>query len=73
MDAATDARDTVLRTGVEGVDAGKRVGNETFDAGMRLGTETFNRARSTKDRLANGFAERLRRQRGANEIDDEEG
>ncbi|MFM9920814.1 hypothetical protein [Lacisediminihabitans sp. H27-G8] len=73
MDAATDARDTVLRTGVEGVDAGKRLGNETFDAGMRLGTETFDRAISTKDRLANGFAERLRRLRGTDEIDDQEG
>ena len=59
-EAATEARDKVLETGSEGVDAARR-----------LGSETLGRARSVRGRLAGGIAERALRQRGeAEEIDD---
>ena len=47
VDAATDARDKVIDTGAEGVDAAKR-----------LGSEQLVRVRSATDRLSGGIAER---------------
>jgi hypothetical protein len=52
--AVTDARDDVLETGAEGVEAAKR-----------LGTETFDRARGISDRVTIKLAERALRRRGA--------
>jgi rRNA processing protein Krr1/Pno1 len=51
--AATEFRDKVLVTGVEGVDASRRLGNETFD-----------RAVSVTGRLSSGIAGRALRRRG---------
>ncbi|MEU1730867.1 hypothetical protein [Streptosporangium sp. NPDC020145] len=56
-DAAAEARDKMLETGAEGVDAARRLGNETLD-----------RARSVTGRLSSGIAGRVLRRRG----DDEE-
>ena len=55
-DAATEARDKVLETGAEGVDAARRLGNETFG-----------RTRSVTGKLSSGLAERGLRRRGDNE------
>ncbi len=52
VDAATEARNKVLETGAEGVDAAKR-----------LGTETFDRARAVTGKLSNGLAGRVLRRR----------
>jgi hypothetical protein len=56
-DAAAEARDKVLETGTEGVNASRRLGNEALD-----------RARSVTGKLSSGIAERALRRRG----DDEE-
>jgi hypothetical protein len=52
-DAATEAKDRVLETGAEGVDAAKR-----------LGTETLGRTRSATGKLSSGLADRALRLRG---------
>ena len=52
--AVADARDDVLETGAEGVEAAKRLGNETFG-----------RARAISDKVAIKLAERALRRRGA--------
>jgi predicted transcriptional regulator len=62
VDAAAEARDKVLETGEEGVDAARRLGNETLD-----------RARSVTGKLSSGIAERVLRRRGDDEERDEEG
>lgn len=54
--AAAEARDKVLETGADGVDAAGRFGNETF-----------NRARSATDKLAIKMAERALRRRDADQ------
>ena len=59
-DAATEAKDKVLETGAEGVDAAKRVGNETFE-----------RAKVASGRFSSGIAERALRRRGDDEERDE--
>ncbi|WP_306970994.1 hypothetical protein [Streptomyces afghaniensis] len=59
---AAEARDKVLETGAEGVDAARRLGIETLD-----------RARSVPGKLSSGMAGRVLRQRGDNEEPDEEG
>jgi hypothetical protein len=51
-EAAGEARDKVLETGAEGLDAGRR-----------LGSETIGRARSATGRLSSGIAERALRRR----------
>ncbi|GAA1082728.1 hypothetical protein [Kitasatospora arboriphila] len=56
--AAAEARDKVLETGAEGVDAAKR-----------LGAETLVRAKSVTGNLSSGFAERVLRRRGDGEED----
>jgi hypothetical protein len=56
VDAAAEARDKVLETGAEGVDAARHLGKETLDRG-----------RSVMGRLSSGIAERARRQRGDDE------
>ncbi|MFF0297497.1 hypothetical protein ACFYST_29450 [Kitasatospora sp. NPDC004614] len=53
VDAATDAKDRMLESGAEGVDAAKRLGAETFD-----------RAKSVTGKLSNGIAGRVLRRRG---------
>ena len=58
VDAAAEARDKVLETGAQSVDAARHLGNETLD-----------RARSVTGKLSSGIAERMLRRRG----DDEEG
>lgn len=59
VDAATDARDKVIDTGAEGVDAAKR-----------LGSEQLVRVRSATDRLSGGIAERaLFFRRGRHDLD----
>ena len=58
VDAAAEARDKVLGTGAQSVDAARHLGNETLD-----------RARSVTGKLSSGIAERMLRRRG----DDEEG
>ncbi|MFF4350377.1 hypothetical protein [Streptomyces sp. NPDC001530] len=60
--AAAEARDKVLETGAEGVNAAWRLGNETLD-----------RARSVTGNLSSGIAERVLRRRGDDEERDEEG
>ncbi|WP_210481531.1 hypothetical protein [Naasia sp. SYSU D00948] len=62
LEAAAEARDNVLETGADGVDAAKRLGNETLD-----------RARTATGRLALGIAERALRPRGEREERPEEG
>ncbi|MGV9337406.1 hypothetical protein [Streptomyces sp. NPDC003688] len=62
VDAAVEARDKVLETGSEGVNAARRLGNETLG-----------RARSVKGKLADGIAERVLRRRGDGEGRDDEG
>lgn len=57
-EAAAEVRDKALETGAGRVDAARRRGNETLD-----------RARSVKDSLSSGIAERAHRRRGE---DDEE-
>ena len=52
--AVADAKDDVLETGVDGVEAARR-----------LGTETFDRARGISDKVAIKLAERALRRRGA--------
>ncbi|MER7127546.1 hypothetical protein [Streptosporangium saharense] len=52
-EAAVEARDKVLETGAEGVDAARRLGNETFE-----------RAGSVTGRLSSGIAGRVLRRRG---------
>jgi hypothetical protein len=61
-DAAAEARDKVLETGAEGVNAARRLGIETLD-----------RARSVTGKLSSGNAERVLRRRGDDEERDEEG
>lgn len=61
VDAAAEARDKVLETGAEGVNAAKRLGNETLD-----------RARSMTGKLSGGIAERVLRRRGDGKERDEE-
>ena len=56
VDAAAEARDKVLETGAEGVNASRRLGNETLD-----------RARSVTGKLSGGIAQRVPRRRGADE------
>ncbi|MEU6432471.1 hypothetical protein ABZ860_41755 [Microbispora sp. NPDC046973] len=58
VDAAAEARDKVLETGAEGVDAARRLGSETID-----------RAKSVTGKFSSGIAGRVLRRRG----DDEEG
>ncbi|MFG2693871.1 hypothetical protein [Kitasatospora sp. NPDC048407] len=53
VDAATEAKDRMLESGAEGVDAAKRLGAETFD-----------RAKSVTGKLSNGIAGRVLRRRG---------
>ena len=60
-DAAAEARDKVLETGAEGVDAARRLGDETLD-----------RARSVTGKLSSRIAERALRWRGDNEKRDDE-
>ena len=60
VDAAGEARDKVLETGAEGVDAARRLSNETLD-----------RARSVTGKLSSGIAERALRRRGDDEERDE--
>ncbi|GAA4875152.1 hypothetical protein [Kitasatospora terrestris] len=60
-DAAAEARDKVLETGAEGVDAAKR-----------LGIDTFVRARSATGKLSTGITDRVRRRRGDQVGRDEE-
>jgi predicted transcriptional regulator len=62
VDAATEARDNVLETGAEGVDAARRLSNETLG-----------RARSVTGKLSSGIAARAARRRGDVEERDEEG
>ncbi|MFD5267348.1 hypothetical protein [Streptomyces sp. NPDC058335] len=61
-EAAVDARDRVLETGAEGVNAARRLGNETLG-----------RARSVTGKLSSGIAERVLRRRGDDEEPDKEG
>ncbi|MDT9695267.1 hypothetical protein [Streptomyces sp. P17] len=61
-DAAAEAKDNVLETGAEGV-----------NAALRLRNETLNRARSVTGKLSSGIAERVRRRRVDDEGRDEEG
>ncbi|MFJ1708397.1 hypothetical protein [Kitasatospora sp. NPDC088346] len=56
VDAAAEARDKVLETGAEGVDAARRLGSETLD-----------RARSVTGRISGGIAGRVLRRRGDDE------
>jgi rRNA processing protein Krr1/Pno1 len=62
VDAAAEAKDKALETGVKGVDAARSLGNETLY-----------RASSVKGKLSSGIAERARRRRGDEEECDEEG
>jgi hypothetical protein len=55
-DAATEARDRVLETGADGIDAARN-----------LGKEALGRGRSAMGKLSSGIAERTRRQRGADD------
>jgi hypothetical protein len=56
LDAATEVRDKVLKTGADGVDVAKR-----------RGSETFSRAKSATGRLSGGIAERALRLRGGDD------
>lgn len=60
--AAGEARDEVLETGADGVNAARRLSNETVD-----------RARSATGKFSSGIAERVLRRRGDDEERDEEG
>jgi predicted transcriptional regulator len=51
--AASEAKDKVLETGAEGIDAARR-----------LGVETLDRAKSVTGKLSSGIAERVLRRRG---------
>ena len=62
VDAAAEARDKVLETGAEGVNAARR-----------LGHETVGRARSVTGKVSSGIAERVLRRRGDHEEREEEG
>jgi len=62
VDAASEVRDKVLKTGAERVDVSRRLGNEALD-----------RARSVQGRVSSGIAERaLRRRCGQDEGRDEQ-
>ncbi|WP_405009618.1 hypothetical protein [Kitasatospora sp. NBC_01539] len=61
-EAAAEARDKVLETGAEGVDAARRIG-----------IETFVRARSVTGNLSSGIAGRVLRRRGGDGERDGEG
>ncbi|ACQ82151.1 conserved hypothetical protein [Beutenbergia cavernae DSM 12333] len=52
VDAAVDARDRVLESGAEGIDATRRIGNETID-----------RTRSAAGKVSRDLAERIPRRR----------
>ena len=60
--AAVEARDKVVETGAEGVDAARRFGSKTFDS-----------ARSTTGRLSSGLGERLGRFRRTGPESDDTG
>jgi hypothetical protein len=62
VDAATDVRDKVMKTGGVGVDAARSLGNETLD-----------RARSMTGKLSGPIAERALRRRQNSEDRDENG
>lgn len=61
VDAAAEAKDKVLETGAESVDAAKHLSNETFD-----------RARSFTGRLSSGIAERAPWRRASDDGRDKE-
>lgn len=69
--AALDARDKVLETGADGVDAAKRFGSKTLetgsegvDAAKRFGTKTLGGAKSATEKLSGGLGQRVNRLRG---------
>ena len=69
--AAMDARDKVLESGADGVDAARRFGSKTLetgtdgvDAAKRFGSRTFDGAKSATGRLSSGLGQRLGRLRG---------
>lgn len=71
--AASEARDKVLRTGADGVDAARSLGSEGIDAARTLGSETLGRAKAARGKLASGLAERVSRRRGGDdEVDPED-
>jgi hypothetical protein len=61
VDAASEVRDKVLKTGAERVDVSRRLGNEALD-----------RARSVQGRLSSGIAERALRRRGGEDEESDE-
>lgn len=76
-EAADEAKDKVVRSGAESVDAAKRFGSEALktggegvDAARRFGTKTIGGAKSATGKLSGGISGRLPRRRG--EADDEQ-